>query len=864
MKRQLYIPLTAVVLLLISNMESAQTPQGFTYQAVALNASGSPITGSALEVKIGILSDTVSAAFIWEELHNVTTNSYGVFTLIVGTGVKQQGSADNFSSIDWTVSPLYMRTSIKYQGIERIMRFARIWSVPFSMISSRTEGFSEGSRLEVISPDDELQEPLFEVRRKDGQTVFAVYNDAVNIFVPDSSAKGKKGGFAIGGFNKSKEISQDFFSVTSDSIRMYINDNPPSKSGKKGGFAIGGFGSEKSSGKKYLSLYGYSTVDTIFNASQILWYPKKEAFMAGNIDISDPDSVGRNSFSTGYKNRAIGDYSHALGYQAVARGNYSTAIGRNAVAGQNSFALGNGSSALGIDSYAIGSGSEAKAGISVALGVRSKSTGNASLAIGFESEATYPYSVAIGYQSKAKEFTAHSFGLKAEATGYGSLALGMSSKATANYSTTLGYYSEANGQYSMALGYYSKASGPGSYAIGSNAEAAGEKSFAIGSYGLKEDYSPDNTRPTRTSDYYSLAFGMGAQATKLGAMALGVNSTANGGQAVAIGFGSNSGSQYATAIGYRSVANGFKSIAIGAHYNITFNKLVWQYNVTSGTWTFVPTPVTLDKPNLSEGDYSIAIGNGNYAKVGGMTLGTNNNAFGFGSVAIGHSNVADSAFSFVAGFANNSTGLKGFALGENLIAQSANSFVIGAYNLPEGDKNKWNPEDPLFVIGNGNPNVRSNAFKILKNGNIILSPYITSGSGLALSVDPATGMVYKAPSSSKYKTNIAGIEDVSWLYGLDPVSFAYKDDPAGSLQYGFIAEDVEKINRNMVIYLKGEPEGVNYNGLIAPVIKALQDQKDLINELNGRNTRLEEENLELKERLAIIEGKIDELMSVKE
>jgi hypothetical protein len=356
---------------------------------------------------------------------------------------------------------------------------------------------------------------------------------------------------------------------------------------------------------------------------------------------------------------------------------------------------------------------------------------------------------------------------------------------------------------------------------------------------------------------------MGAQATALGAMALGVNSTASGGQSVSIGFGSTASTQFSTAVGYRSVANGFKSISIGAHYNITFNKLEWQYNVSTGSWTFVPTSITLDKSNLAEGDYSIAIGNGNYSKVGGLALGTNNNAFGFGSVALGHSNEADSAFSLVAGLSNTATGLKGFALGENLIAQAANSFVVGAFNVPEGKQDEWRPNDPLFVIGNGNPGTRSNAFKVLKNGNVVLSPNIAEGAGLALSVDPSTGLVYKASSSSRYKTDINNLDDIGWLYELNPVSFRYKNDPIGTLQYGLVAEETESVNSEIVLKVDGLAEGINYNGLTAPMIKAIQQQKARIEELERDNGILKSENELLKIRLEKLEENVNAILSEK-
>ena len=69
-----------------------QLPYGFNYQAIARNASGNAIVNTDMKVKIGILSDTISNILVWEEEHSVRTNSYGLFTLIVGaTGATRTG-----------------------------------------------------------------------------------------------------------------------------------------------------------------------------------------------------------------------------------------------------------------------------------------------------------------------------------------------------------------------------------------------------------------------------------------------------------------------------------------------------------------------------------------------------------------------------------------------------------------------------------------------------------------------------------------------------------------------------------------------------------------------------------------------------
>ena len=83
--------------------------------------------------------------------------------------------------------------------------------------------------------------------------------------------------------------------------------------------------------------------------SQIMWYPRKEAFLAGNIHIGSVDSVGQNSTAMGYRSVAMGNYSQAFGYQSMSIGDYSTSFGNKSIAeGEDSYALGSGAMASGL------------------------------------------------------------------------------------------------------------------------------------------------------------------------------------------------------------------------------------------------------------------------------------------------------------------------------------------------------------------------------------------------------------------------------------------------------------------------------------------------------------------------------------
>jgi Chaperone of endosialidase len=229
--------LLSLVLVLSLCVLSAQVPQGFNYQAIARDSKGNPIPGALMQVKIGILSDTIANTMVWEELFNpVQTNAFGLFTIVIGTGVYQSGSATTFSAIDWTKTPFFLRTSIYYPNVWEVMGTTKLQSVPYAMVAANLEGTVP--LLSVKGVTTTMDSALFVVRNNTGQIVFAVYNEGVRIYV-DDGVKGTKGGFAIGGFGTSKSTSQEYFRVTRDSTRVYVNSATMPVTN---GFGISSFG----------------------------------------------------------------------------------------------------------------------------------------------------------------------------------------------------------------------------------------------------------------------------------------------------------------------------------------------------------------------------------------------------------------------------------------------------------------------------------------------------------------------------------------------------------------------------------------------------------------------------------------------
>jgi hypothetical protein len=120
---------------------SSQVPQGFNYQAIARDASGNPIVGGTLDVKLGIQADTsASPVILWEEVHTgVKTNAFGLFAVVLGNGTKTNGSAATFADVNWSVTPLFLKTQIYYLSDWKYMGSSKIWSVPYALRAKDSE-----------------------------------------------------------------------------------------------------------------------------------------------------------------------------------------------------------------------------------------------------------------------------------------------------------------------------------------------------------------------------------------------------------------------------------------------------------------------------------------------------------------------------------------------------------------------------------------------------------------------------------------------------------------------------------------------------------------------------------------------------
>jgi hypothetical protein len=718
-----------------------QVPQGFNYQAIARDGDGNLIT-TPFEIRIKIQNFEADTVF-WNEQHSVTPNEYGLISFIVGKGTPLAGRyCQKFEDIDWTSRPRFIKTMANTGSGYVVMGITKIMSVPYSLVAKEVTGPIDN--LDIVGTTDLMDEALFEVRNKNGQTIFAVYNQGVRIYVDDTE-KGPKGGFAIGGFGTEKGTSQPYFIVKPDTVRVYINQ---SGKGVKGGFAIGGYGTDKADPQNFLFVSDDSVRIYIDNADDDIPKGVKGGFAIGGygtskgdqkfltvsddsvrIYINDTGKSSKGGFAIGGFGTTKGMGKSFLNVETSATGIIDPPVNRilwyplknSFLAGQIHVAS---PTDVGENSFATGYQAMAKGMYSQSMGYLTSALGNYSTAIGKSSTASYDNSFAFGDNAKALNQDSYAFGAFTEAQGIGSFAFGYVGRDSLGPTGTV---TKALGNYSFAfgLGAQTEASAEGAFAIGSETSASGNFSLAMG-------------YKSSASDYYSVAIGSYAQAS-LGSTAIGASAKATGTKSLAL-LGSASGTRSIN-IGTYSTASGYSAIAIGGYYyhqdipiSITTRRNAyaegersiaigsgvralgdWSLSIGNGNYGELLPPVIYGS---AEADYSCAIGSSNRATAtSAYAIGNSNLASGNYSFALGTSTTSSGSYTTAIGYNNLASGYYAVALGRNTTAQAYNSTVIGRYNVIEGTTNSWVSDEPLFVIGNGSStSVRSNAFSVRKDG----------------------------------------------------------------------------------------------------------------------------------------------------
>ena len=124
--------LLLLFVLSISSFAFAQVPQGISYQAIALNGSGTPVVSSSVRVKLSILDTSATGTVLYSETQLKTTNPNGLFNLTIGQGTVVSGT---FASINWGTNSKFLKVEMDATGgtIYATVGTTQLLSVPYAM-----------------------------------------------------------------------------------------------------------------------------------------------------------------------------------------------------------------------------------------------------------------------------------------------------------------------------------------------------------------------------------------------------------------------------------------------------------------------------------------------------------------------------------------------------------------------------------------------------------------------------------------------------------------------------------------------------------------------------------------------------------
>jgi hypothetical protein len=312
---------------------------------------------------------------------------------------------------------------------------------------------------------------------------------------------------------------------------------------------------------------------------------------------------------------------------------------------------------------------------------------------------------------------------------------------------------------------------------------------AVGTSALGNPSGANNTA-IGTEALYSDSSGTGNAA--MGYLTLYGNTTGSYNSAtgyVAL-YGNTTGS-YNTAMGYEAL----KTNSVGA-YTTAVGAFALQASTTGG----------YDTGFGAYALFSNTTGSGNsafgYAGLRSMTSGSDNIGFGYQTLYL------------------NSTGSNNIAMGY----QGGYYVLNGSNNIEIGNLGAY-ADSGLIRIGTPGTQTKAYVAGVLGAQVTGSAVYVTS-----------SGQLGVLGSSERYKTDISTMPEVSArLSRLRPVTFHYKQDSSGALQYGLIAEEVEKVYPELVIRDDaGDIQGVRYEELAPILLGEVQRQQASVENLSAQ------------------------------
>jgi hypothetical protein len=264
------------------------------------------------------------------------------------------------------------------------------------------------------------------------------------------------------------------------------------------------------------------------------------------------------------------------------------------------------------------------------------------------------------------------------------------------------------------------------------------------------------------------------------------------------------------------------------------------------------------------GNSNTAIGNGALAN---NTTGGANVAVGLGALTLNTSSASNTAVGSNA-LEANTTGSENTAIGDEAltISNGTNNSAVGHFALFRNTSGNFNTvigDSALFSNTTGSNNTAlgnragdnvitaDNVICIgsfVPGANVSNSCFIGNIRGVATTNTDAipvlidsSGQLGTASSSRRFKSEIKPMKQASEsILALQPVTFHYKSDKKGTPQFGLIAEEVAKVNPDLVVRDKnGEIYTVRYDAVNAMLLNEFLKQYRKVEEQQATISDLE-------------------------
>lgn len=193
--------------LFISFLTFAQVPQGISYQAIALNSSGTPVVSSNVRVKLSVLDATATGSILYSETQLKTTSANGLFNLVIGQGTVVSGV---LNTINWGTNLKFLKVEMDATGGTNftLVGTTQLLSVPYALAAD-TLITSAGEGITLVSPN--------------GTPYQLTVNNSGQLSLPTTGATGTVPNqfYAYGTFNSFNPATSLLFANSPETVSFY-------------------------------------------------------------------------------------------------------------------------------------------------------------------------------------------------------------------------------------------------------------------------------------------------------------------------------------------------------------------------------------------------------------------------------------------------------------------------------------------------------------------------------------------------------------------------------------------------------------------------------------------------------------------